>query len=282
MTPSLPAERATCDFTPLSEDAPQRKLAVLIDADNAQPSATPNLLVEIAKFGVACVRRVYGDWTQPNLAGWKTLLHAHSLLPVQQFQYTTGKNSTDSALIIDAMDLMHTGRFDGFCLVSSDSDFTRLAARLREEGLVVYGFGRRHTPEAFVKACTRFIYVELLLPDAAQQIVPLPDATVKSTTRKRTRAVVRTEGLTPQQDELPDPVQLIRQAVEATSNENGWAVLPSVAQNILKSYPQFDARLYRHAKFGGLVRAFPGQFELATMARPSGNMDLHIRIKNGS
>ncbi|EGY25029.1 hypothetical protein DA2_2750 [Desulfovibrio sp. A2] len=247
-------------------------------------------MVEIARFGIACVRRVYGDWTQPNLAGWKKLLHAHSLLPVQQFQYTTGKNSTDSALIIDAMDLMHTKRFDGFCLVSSDSDFTRLAARLREEGLVVYGFGRRHTPEAFVKACTRFIYTELLLPDAAQQTVPLPDTEAplnrvspehgaKASTSPI--ALDLPEGSASQQDELPDPVQLIRQAVEATSDENGWAVLPSVAQNILKNYPQFDTRLYKHTKFAGLVRAFPALFELATMARPSGNMDLHIRVKNG-
>jgi hypothetical protein len=139
-----------------------QKLAILIDADNAQPAITENLLAEIAKYGTASVKRIYGDWTLPQLRGWKDILLEYSIQPMQQFGYTKGKNSTDSALIIDAMDLLYTGRFDGFCLVSSDSDFTKLAARIRESGLVVYGFGEKKTPEPFVAACDKFIYTEVL------------------------------------------------------------------------------------------------------------------------
>src|SRR6187402_2283546 len=139
-----------------------KKLAVLIDADNAQAAICPELLAEIAKFGIASVKRAYGDWTTTNLKGWKEHLHKHAIQPIQQFSYTTGKNSTDSSLIIDAMDLLHTGNLDGFCLVSSDSDFIRLATRLRESGLVVYGFGEKKTPEPFISACDKFIYTEIL------------------------------------------------------------------------------------------------------------------------
>lgn len=138
------------------------KLAVLIDADNARPSITEGLLAEVAKYGTAHVKRAYGDWTGPNLKGWKDHLLAQSIQPVQQFAYTTGKNATDAAMVIDAMDLLYSERFDGFCLVSSDSDFTRLAARLRESGLTVYGFGERKTPQPFVAACDKFVYTENL------------------------------------------------------------------------------------------------------------------------
>jgi uncharacterized LabA/DUF88 family protein len=140
----------------------QNRLAVLIDADNAQPSITEGLLSEVAKYGIASVKRIYGDWTTSNLNGWKEFLLKYSIQPVQQFRYTVGKNATDSAMIIDAMDLLYTKRFDGFCLVSSDSDFTRLASRIREEGLLVYGFGERKTPKAFVSACDKFIFTEVL------------------------------------------------------------------------------------------------------------------------
>src|SRR6056297_2171465 len=138
------------------------KLAVLIDADNAQPSIIEGLLAEIAKYGTANVKRIYGDWTSPHLKSWKDALLQHSIQPIQQFGYTRGKNATDSAMIIDAMDLLYTEKFDGFCIISSDSDFTKLAARIRESGLVVYGFGERKTPEPFVAACDKFIYTEVL------------------------------------------------------------------------------------------------------------------------
>jgi len=141
----------------------QATLAVLIDADNAAASIVDGLLAEVAKYGVASVKRIYGDWTTPQLGSWKSVLLEHSIHPIQQFRYTTGKNATDSSMIIDAMDLLYTGRFDGFCLVSSDSDFTRLASRIREEGLRVYGFGEKKTPTAFVSACDKFIYTEVLV-----------------------------------------------------------------------------------------------------------------------
>ena len=141
---------------------PNQKLAVLIDADNAQASVIQELLAEVSRYGTATVKRAYGDWTTTNLKGWKEVLHRMAIQPIQQFSYTSGKNSTDASLIIDAMDVLHTGSVDGFCLVSSDSDFTRLATRIREAGLVVYGFGERKTPEPFVAACDKFIYTEIL------------------------------------------------------------------------------------------------------------------------
>ncbi len=152
---------ATEVFT-VNSEMESYNLAVLIDADNAQRSIADGLLAEIAKFGTANVKRIYGDWTSDRLKGWKQALNEHSIQPVQQFAYTTGKNATDSAMIIDAMDLLYTGNFDGFCIVSSDSDFTRLASRLRESGLVVYGFGEKKTPKAFVAACDKFIFTEVL------------------------------------------------------------------------------------------------------------------------
>ena len=157
------------------------RLAVLIDADNARPAIVDGLLAEIAKYGTAHVKRIYGDWTGPNLGGWKTALLDHSIQPIQQFAYTSGKNATDSAMIIDAMDLLYAERFDGFCIVSSDSDFTRLAARIRESGLIVYGFGERKTPDPFVAACDKFIYTDILVakPDEEQPLKPRTAAQLK-------------------------------------------------------------------------------------------------------
>lgn len=150
------------------------KLAVLIDADNAQPAVVEGLLAEIAKYGTATVKRIYGDWTGPQLKGWKEALLTHAIQPIQQFRYTTGKNATDSALIIDAMDLLYGAKLGGFCIVSSDSDFTRLAARVREAGLVVYGFGEKKTPAPFVSACDKFIYTEILVAKDDEAAAPPP------------------------------------------------------------------------------------------------------------
>ncbi len=213
----------------------QDMLAVLIDADNAQPSITEALMSEIAKFGTASVKRIYGDWTKPSLNSWKTVLLECSIQPIQQFRYTVKKNATDSAMIIDAMDLLYTRRFDGFCLVSSDSDFTRLAARIREEGLVVYGFGERKTPKSFVSACDRFIFTEVLrLEEDAGSVVKKTSAELKSNTRL---------------------VSLIRSAMEAASDDSGWAHLGTVGSNIAKQSPEFDPRNYGYKKLGELVQA---------------------------
>src|SRR5487761_18901 len=210
------------------------RLAVLIDADNAQPSITEGLLAEVAKYGTAHVKRAYGDWTAPNLRGWKDHLLAQSIQPVQQFAYTTGKNATDSAMVIDAMDLLYSGRFDGFCLVSSDSDFTRLAARLRESGLTVYGFGERKTPKAFVAACDKFIYIENLRRDGAAAVPRGSAAQLKRDTAL---------------------VSQLRDAVEAASDDDGWAALGYVGTLITKQQPDFDSRSYGYAKLSDLMAA---------------------------
>jgi uncharacterized LabA/DUF88 family protein len=210
------------------------KLAVLIDADNAQPSIVEGLLSEIAKYGTANVKRIYGDWTLSGLKGWKEVLLQYSIQPIQQFGYTSGKNATDSALIIDAMDLLYTGKFDGFCIVSSDSDFTKLASRIREAGLFVYGFGEKKTPNAFVSACDKFIFTEVLRSkdDYSEKIK-----------RKTTSALKKDTKL----------VNLLRNAVEASSDDSGWAHLASVGSNIAKQAPEFDPRNYGYKKLGELA-----------------------------
>jgi uncharacterized LabA/DUF88 family protein len=201
------------------------KLAVLIDADNAQPSILDGLLSEIAKYGTANVKRIYGDWTLPHLKGWKEHLLQYSIQPIQQFGYTSGKNSTDSSLIIDAMDLLYTGKFDGFCIVSSGSDFTRLASRIREAGLIVYGFGERKTPKAFVSACDKFIFTEVLRSK---------DNGNEKISRKTTSELKQDTKL----------VNLLRNAVEASSDDSGWACLAAVGSNIAKQASEFDPRNY--------------------------------------
>jgi uncharacterized LabA/DUF88 family protein len=220
------------------------RLAVLIDADNAQPSIADGLLAEVAKYGTAHVKRAYGDWTGTNLRSWKDQLLAQSIQPVQQFAYTTGKNATDSAMVIDAMDLLYSGRFDGFCLVSSDSDFTRLAARLRESGLTVYGFGERKTPKAFVAACDKFVYVENLRGEAVTA-ADSADAASGAAPRASSAQLKRDAAL----------VSLLRGAVEAASDDDGWAPLGYVGTLITKQQPDFDARSYGYTKLSDLMTA---------------------------
>jgi uncharacterized LabA/DUF88 family protein len=212
------------------------KLAVLIDADNAQPSIIEGLLAEIAKYGTANVKRIYGDWTGPYLKSWKELLLHHSIQPIQQFRYTVGKNSTDAAMIIDAMDLLYTNKFNGFCIVSSDSDFTKLASRIRESGLVVYGFGEKKTPEPFVSACDKFIYTEVLVSKEDDSL---------SIKRKPTNELKQDTKL----------VNLLRNAVDASSDESGWSHLAPVGNNIAKQVPDFDPRNYGYKKLGELISA---------------------------
>jgi uncharacterized LabA/DUF88 family protein len=220
------------------------KLAVLIDADNAQPTIVEGLLAEVAKYGTAHVKRAYGDWTGTSLRGWKDQLLAQSIQPIQQFAYTVGKNATDSAMIIDAMDLLYSGRFDGFCIVSSDSDFTRLASRIRESGLTVYGFGERKTPKPFVAACDKFIYSENLAEPptavaAATDTVPRSTPASTATQLKGDTALVRR----------------LRNAVEAASDDDGWASLAHVGQIITKQRSDFDSRTYGYAKLSDLIAA---------------------------
>ena len=225
----------------VSENA--AKLAVLIDADNAPPAITEALLAEVAKYGTAHVKRAYGDWTGTSLKGWKDQLLAQSIQPIQQFAYTSGKNATDAAMVIDAMDLLYSGRFDGFCIVSSDSDFTRLASRIRESGLTVYGFGERKTPKPFVAACDKFIYIEnLTYPESA---TAQPDAVPKPTPRTPAAQLKRDAAL----------VNQLRNAVEAASDDDGWAPLASVGHIITNQSPDFDSRSWGYAKLSDLLTA---------------------------
>lgn len=218
-------------------------LAVLIDADNANPAIVEGLLAEVAKFGVASVKRIYGDWTTPALGKWKAALLEHSIQPIQQFAYTSGKNATDSAMIIDAMDLLYSGDFAGFCIVSSDSDFTRLASRLRESGRQVYGFGEQKTPKPFVAACDRFIYTEIFSSREASE------AAIKRKTAQELRSDTKL-------------CSLFRDAIKNSSDEDGWANLSGVGSQIAKQMPEFDPRNYGYAKLSELVEGI-GLFSIS-------------------
>ncbi|KAL8377828.1 hypothetical protein RB595_008488 [Gaeumannomyces hyphopodioides] len=224
---------------------PTAKLAVLIDADNAQPGVASALLAEVAKYGTAFVRRAYGDWTGTSLKGWKDQLLTQSIQPIQQFAYTQGKNATDSAMIIDAMDLLYTKSFDGFCLVSSDSDFTRLAVRIRESGLVVYGFGERKTPKPFVSACDKFTYFDNIIDDE-QLAVSQDGASIVLPIRKRMPTRVNSE---------PRLLGQLQAAIEAASDEEGWANLARVGDFMIKRHPDFDPRTFGYEKLKDLVIA---------------------------
>ncbi|HEX8479874.1 MAG TPA: NYN domain-containing protein [Telluria sp.] len=239
------------------------KLAVLIDADNAQASIIKELLGEVSTFGVASVKRAYGDWTTTNLKGWKDMLHMMAIQPIQQFSYTTGKNSSDSSLIIDAMDLLHSGKLDGFCLVSSDSDFTRLATRIREAGLVVYGFGEKKTPEAFVAACDKFVYTEILR-SAPREGAELHAA--KSIAAKP--AII-----------LGEVEKIVRSAIAAATREDGFASLGPVGSLILKNSPAFDSRNYGCEKLGELVRRLPFIEVKEVQSEKSPNVHLYVRLR---
>jgi hypothetical protein len=269
-------------------DDDQPRLAVLIDADNAQPSVIEGLLAEVAKYGVASVKRIYGDFTSPRMTQWKAALLRHSISPAQQFAYTSGKNATDSSMIIDAMDLLYTQRFDGFCLVSSDSDFTRLAQRLREEGLTVYGFGEKKTPDAFVRACDKFVYTEVLRKEAEASAPPKPatatpakKTAAKSAPAKPASAAIPAQAAATESKERsaePLPLALIRQAIEEASDENGWAFLGAVGSYLNKIQPDFDPRLYGHRKLSDLLKHQPRHFVIEERVTPgSSNKSIYIR-----
>ena len=242
----------------------QAKLAVLIDADNTQPAIIDGLLDEVAKYGIASVKRIYGDWTNTNLRSWKDRLLEFAIQPIQQFSYTTGKNATDSAMIIDAMDLLYTEKLDGFCIVSSDSDFTRLAARLRESGRVVYGFGEKKTPRAFVSVCDKFIYTEILKDNQEES----DDEDSRPAAKPKRDFKVDRKLL-----------KLLRETVDDMAEESGWAYLGGVGHKINNRSADFDPRNYGFKKLGDMFRAIP-QFE--TEERPQANgtgRQVYIRWK---
>jgi len=251
------------------------RLAVLIDADNIPYSNVRGMLEEIAKYGTPTFKRIYGDWTRPTISGWKSVLLENAITPIQQYGYTKGKNSTDSALIIDAMDILYSGKVDGFCIVSSDSDFTRLATRLREAGMRVIGIGERKTPHPFIVACDKFIYLEILRT-AIIQPETVPDVKKRGKPLVKKKKVEKPEEADPQAA-IKVVKRLIATSISDIADENGWAYLGDVGNLILKKQPDFDPRNFGFPKLTPLIRSL--DFEIDE--RESGQNNIkHIYIRN--
>lgn len=260
------------------------RLAVLIDADNAPRTALRHIMAEVAVYGTPTIKRIYGDWTAPNMATWKPLLLEHAISPVQQYSYTTGKNSTDSAMIIDAMDILYTGNCDGFVLVSSDSDFTRLATRLREAGMKVYGMGERKTPQPFIVACDKFVYIEVIHSDGEVKAVK---AAAKKSAKKKSDAPASDAEPQPSMPEVSlshspvpaDIVLLLAQSVEDLADEDGYAYLGDVGNLILKKRPDFDSRNFGFSKLSKLIFSLKEEFEVDER-RNSSNPSTQVYLRN--
>jgi NYN domain/OST-HTH/LOTUS domain len=255
----------------IESEEPTLRLAVLIDADNAQATVIEGLLAEIARFGEATVKRIYGDFTAPTSSSWKKVLQRYAIKPVQQFAYTTGKNVTDSTLIIDAMDLLYTRKFDGFCLITSDSDFTGLAMRLREEGLTVLGFGEKKTPEAFRNACHKFVFTEVLRPE------PVSSPLKVESEQKSVPPQTPTEATEPK---LEFPKKFVLTALEQSIDDAGWAHLATFGNYLTKLQPDFDSRLYGYKKLSDLVKSKTDLFVTEERQASGSNQKvLYLRAK---
>ncbi|MFN8529717.1 MAG: NYN domain-containing protein [Anaerolineae bacterium] len=250
-----------------------KRLAMLIDGDNAQASLLNEMLAEASKYGVVTIRRVYGDWTESQMKSWKSILHTHAFQPIQQFRYTVGKNATDSALIIDAMDILYTAGVDGFCLVSSDSDYTRLATRIREKNLFVMGIGKQNTPRSFVNGCDVFVYTE--------NLVTQPITTPRRVKPSRTADSSHAEPTPIVNDgDEPDLYQMFRTAFELAMQENGWAHLGNLGSRLRQLDPGFDPRTYGHKQLSMLVQAHPEVFEIRkTKKTKTGPGGIYVRLK---
>jgi len=252
----------------LNNDRP--KIAVLIDGDNAQSSLLPQMLVEAGRHGQVTVRRIYGDWTTNNMNSWKETLNFHAFQPIQQFRYTVGKNATDSAMIIDAMDLLHSGVVDGFCLVSSDSDYTRLATRIREAGIFVMGIGEKKTPKAFVNACDLFVYTENLVEEKK----PAPPRRAPSTSSRAKRTTVEVEL----EKEEADPMPVLSKAFEMAVGQDGWARLDVMGNAIYQVDPSFDPRTYGHKQLSRMLNKLKDKFEMRTKDL-EGQLIFYVKMK---
>jgi uncharacterized LabA/DUF88 family protein len=239
------------------------RIAVLIDGDNAQSALIDKILAEASRYGTVTIRRTYGDWTTPNMGSWKKTLQAFAIQPIQQFRYTVGKNATDSAMIIDAMDLLYSGVVDSFCLVSSDSDYTRLATRIREKGFFVMGIGQKKTPRAFVSACDVFVYTE--------NLVPRKPSLKRGVKKKSTKAT--------KEPAAPDPMPLLKQAFGIAAQDDEWAFLGTLGHHLRQLDPGFDARTYGHNQLSALIRAYPKFFEIREVKGEVGNTVIYIRLK---
>jgi uncharacterized LabA/DUF88 family protein len=256
-----------------------RKIALLIDGDNAQPSLIGQILAEAGKYGLVTIRRIYGDWTTVNMSGWKNALHDSAIQPIQQFRYTIGKNATDSAMIIDAMDILHGHLVDGFCIVSSDSDYTRLATRIREMGFFVMGIGKRSTPKAFVNGCNIFIYTENLVPRGREKEA-----------RRRDRGGSRKGGAKETREESEeredkgakfDPVPLLRGAFDMAVHEDGWANLGEIGFYLRQLDPGFDPRTYGFKQLSQLIKSRQSLFEVQSRGDEAGGAAIYIRLREG-
>ncbi len=244
------------------EESEAKKIALLIDGDNAQAMLIGKILAEAGRYGALTIRRIYGDWTTSHMQGWKDILNASAIQPIQQFRYTVGKNATDSAMIIDAMDILHSNLVDGFCIVSSDSDYTRLATRIRESGIFVVGIGKQMTPKAFVNACNVFIYTENLVPAE-------PSPKVKKPTRKPSK-----EDKTRFSDALP----LLKGAYDMAIQEDGWANLATMGFYLHQLDPGFDPRTYGYKQLSQLIKAYSKVFEIRFQDQ-SGATHIYVRTK---
>jgi hypothetical protein len=252
------------------------RLAVLIDADNIPYSNIQGMLEEMAKYGTPTFKRIYADWTKPTVSGWKSVLLEHAITPIHQYSYTTGKNATDSAMIIDAMDILYSGRVDGFCIVSSDSDFTRLATRLREAGMKVFGFGEKKTPTAFISACDKFIYIEILAKDKATEEEV---AAITKTKPRAVRSQGDANGKQPISPVTRSLVKLISDSINDLADESGWAFLGDLGNLLLKKQPNFDARNYGFNKLVLLLKSMK-QFEVEKRDTGKGNIkNFYVRTK---
>ncbi|MHA3722392.1 NYN domain-containing protein [Leucobacter sp. HY1910] len=266
------------------------RIALLIDADNVSASHIAAVLIELTRYGTTSVRRMYGDWTSGNLRGWKEAANEHSIQPMQQFAYTAGKNSTDSALIIDAMDLLHQNQLDAFAIISSDSDFTRLAARLRESGAQVYGFGARTTPKPFVNACDAFTYLDVLdvteiasgAPAVTAPAGPKEGADLSSTPGTETPQLnVPVKAPTNQLRMDTKLVRMLRTSIAAGADGNGWAGLSAVGSNMRKQAPDFDPRNWGYGKLSELIEAL-GLMQLRRVSAKNGGTNLEVRVPTKS
>ena len=256
----------------MSQDTKELKLAVLIDADNVPYSNVKGMMEEIAKYGTPTTKRIYADWTKPNAGGWKSVLLEHAITPIQQYSYTVGKNSSDSAMIIDAMDLLYSDKVDGFCIVSSDSDFTRLAIRLRESGMKVIGIGEKKTPNSFIVACDRFIYIEVLdgaikktlKTNTRQNKLQKTTSNPATSSKKNPDSINNEPAILKETPNKIDSqtIELIEDTLDAIGDEDGWAFLGDVGNLIVKKKPEFDPRNYGFSKLTPMLKSLTDILEI--------------------
>jgi hypothetical protein len=256
----------------LASTVRSRRIAMLIDGDNAQPSLIGNMLAEVSKYGMAIIRRIYGDWTTANMNGWKDTLQTYAVQPIQQFRYTIGKNATDSAMIIDAMDTLYGGGVDGFCLVSSDSDYTRLATRIREKGFFVMGIGKKMTPRAFVNACDVFVFTENLVEE---KNAPPPRRQTASRRSNGSSTPAPVEVEQPSSEALP----LLMRAFDLAVQDDGWAFLGVMGSHVRQLDPSFDPRTYGYKQLSALIKAYSKVFEVKMGKKGDGTFNVYVRLK---